>query len=50
MARMPTLYFKAGEMHYCKNRGKTQCCFDKEKCEINWDAINDKVSDIEPVL
>ena len=34
---------KAGDLHFCKKRGKTKCCFENEKCEGNWDTINDKV-------
>ena len=30
-------------MHYCKKRGRTQCCFQNEECEENWIEINDKV-------
>ena len=30
-------------MHYCKNRGKTECCFENEMCETDWFTINDKV-------
>ena len=31
-------------MHYCKKRGRTQCCFQNEECEENWIEINDKVN------
>ena len=34
---------QAGDLYYCKKRGKTQCCFENEECEENWFAINKKV-------
>ena len=34
---------KAGDLHFCKKRGKTKCCFENEKCEKDWNTINDKV-------
>ena len=37
------LSFQAGDLYYCKKRGKTQCCFENEECEENWFDINKKV-------
>ena len=36
-------FTKTGELLYCKARGKTRCCFEKEKCVKNVNAVNDVV-------
>ena len=35
--------FQAGDIHYCRSRGKTKCCFTNEKCEESWKSIYDNV-------
>ena len=37
-------FFQAGDIHYCRSRGKTKCCFTNEKCEESWKSIYDNVS------
>ena len=36
-------FFQAGDIHYCRSRGKTKCCFTNEKCEESWKSIYDNV-------
>ena len=36
--------YKAGEMLYCYNEGRTSCCYINEKCSENWDEINDDMT------
>ena len=34
---------KPGDLLYCKDRGRTSCCFVKEKCIESFKAINNEV-------
>ena len=37
---------KPGELLYCRERGRTSCCFVKEKCTENFSSINNEVKSL----
>ena len=41
----PRKIVKTGDFLYCRNRGRTSCCFNKEKCSQNMTVANDEMYD-----
>ena len=34
---------QTGNLLYCKTRGRTSCCFEKEECVKSYNVVNDAV-------